>query len=177
MSQSNLIELTYYDPNAGVRLTAYADTIITDSVGRDRLIAAIRFGGYPEVVQALSDALYGGAAIDAIQNGTTHRLQSIPKRYQRQLSHDGVYAAATLMVMDDAIEADTVDEEEGSDNKPEVSAPRRCYLFCPAGDRDRLFDELDRKTVAPLIPSFRDYVLDSLITRGQLRQLKRSSGS
>ena len=92
MSQSNLIELTYYDPNAGVRLMAYADTIITDSVGRDRLIAAIRFGGYPEVVQALPDALYGGAAIDAIQNNTTQRLQSIPKRYQRQLSYDLHYS-------------------------------------------------------------------------------------
>ena len=149
MSQSSLIEVTYYDPNVGVRLTAYADTIITEQVGRDRRITAIRFGGYPEVVRALSDALYGGAAIDAIQNGATHRLQSIPNRYQRQLSHDGVYAAATLMVTDDAIEADTADVEDGPANEPEASAPRKCYLFCPAGDRDRLFEELDRKTAAP----------------------------
>ena len=42
----------------------------------------------------------------------------------------------------------------------------------PAGDRDRLFEELDRKTAAPLIPEFRDCVLDALIDRGELRPLK-----
>ena len=30
MSKSKLIELTYYDPEKQIRLTAYADTIITD---------------------------------------------------------------------------------------------------------------------------------------------------
>ena len=50
--------------------------------------------------------------------------------------------------------------------------PRRCYIFCPAGDRDRLFEELDHKTAAPLIPEFRDYVLDTLTARGDLRKLE-----
>lgn len=31
---------------------------------------------------------------------------------------------------------------------------------------------MDRKTAAPLIPEFQDYVLDSLIARGDLRQMK-----
>ena len=39
-------------------------------------------------------------------------------------------------------------------------------------DRDRLFEELDRKTAAPLIPEFRDAVLDALIDRGELRPLE-----
>ena len=50
--------------------------------------------------------------------------------------------------------------------------PRQCYLFCPAGDRERLFEELDHKTAAPLIPAFRDYVLDTLIQRRELRPLR-----
>ena len=171
MSQkSNLIELTYYDPAAGIRLTAYADTIITEQTA----ICAIRFGGYPEAVQAMSDAIYGGVLIDAIQNGVTHHLQSVPKAYQRQSSRDGGYAIATLMRRDDAQSADASDDEDEDDpsGMQQALLPRRCYIFCPAGGRDRLFDELDRKTAAPLIPAFRDYVLDQLIARNDLRQLK-----
>lgn len=63
MSQSNLIELTYYDPKANVRLTTYADTIITEPDSKGESIAAVRFGGYPEMVRAMSDAIYGGGDI------------------------------------------------------------------------------------------------------------------
>ena len=46
MSESRLIELSYFDPKSKVRLTAYADTIMVD---RDNsTITAIRFGGYPD---------------------------------------------------------------------------------------------------------------------------------
>ena len=51
-------------------------------------------------------------------------------------------------------------------------SPRKCYIFCPAGDRDRLFEELDRKTAAPLIPEFRDGLLEALNDRGELRPLE-----
>ena len=95
MSESKLIELSYYDPKAQIRLTAYADTIVLDHDEKGAMISAIRFGGYPEVVRALADAIYGGATIEASQNGTIHRLQSILRGYRRQISHDGPYAAAT----------------------------------------------------------------------------------
>ena len=172
--QSNLIELTYYDPEACIRLTAYADTIITDQSTQGKTICAVRFGGYPEIVRALSDAIYGGAAVDASQNNVTRHLKSDPKCYRRQLAHDGTYATATLMRDDDKQLADSPEEgEEGVSNKEQQSiVPRKCYIFCPAGDRDRLFDELDRKTAAPLIPAFRDYVLDRLIDRKELRRLE-----
>ena len=77
-------------------------------------------------------------------------LQNRPKSYQRQLFHDGTYATS----------------------KPEPSKPRKCYVFCPAGDRKRLFAEVDRKTAAPLLPEFQNYVLDELIARKILRRLK-----
>ncbi len=178
MSQSKLIELTYYDPKSQVRLTTYADTIIMDSDGRNTIISAIRFGGYPEMVRGMADAIYGGATIEAIQNGATILLQSRLKGYERQFSHDGLYATATLMVSDDAQTADAPDEseEETEDQTRNEGSnpaqPRKCYIFCPAGDRDRLFEELDRKTAAPLIPAFQDCVLDALIDRGELRPLK-----
>lgn len=182
MTSSKLIELTYFDPTHEVRLNAYADTIILDSDGTDKIISAIRFGGYPEMVHGMSDAIYGGATIEAIQNGKSLSLKSRPKGYQRQLSHDGVYAAATLMASDDMQSADEAEDSEDSEETDatkkaaervdEQKQPRKCYIFCPAGDRNRLFEELDRKTAAPLIPEFRDCVLDALIDRGDLRPLQ-----
>lgn len=172
MAESKLIELSYYDPKAQTRLVTYADTIVLDHNEKGGVISAIRFGGYPEVVRALSDAIYGGATIEATQNNATHRLQSNLRGYQRQLSHDGIYAAATLMATDDERSADASDQEEAEEIEgQQTMQPRKCYIFCPAGDRDRLFEELDRKTAAPLIPAFRDYVLEELEQRGYLRRL------
>lgn len=172
MTQSRLIELSYYDPSAQVRLSAYADTVVLDHNSKGGIISAVRFGGYPEMVLAMSDAIYGGATIEATQNSTTRMLQSNVKGYQRQMSHDGVYAVATLMASDDAQTDDRASEGDGEVEGQEAMQPRKCYIFCPQGDRDRLFEELDHKTAAPLIPAFRDYVLDALQKRGDLRQLE-----
>ena len=174
MSQSRLIELSYYAPSAQVRLSAYADTVVLDHNSKGGIISAVRFGGYPEMVRAMSDAIYGGATIEATQNSTTRMLQSNVKGYQRQMSHDGVYAVATLMASDDAQtdERSSKDDGGGAVEAQETMQPRKCYIFCPQGDRDRLFEELDHKTAAPLIPAFRDYVLDALQKRGDLRQLE-----
>lgn len=178
MSDSRLIELSYFAPQAKTRLTAYADTIMMDRDRKDSVITAIRFGGYPEMVRAMSDAIYGGGTIEAVRNGEKRTLKSVPKGYRRQLAHDGVYATATLMANDDALTAEPQggeeDEEEEQGTQQEIQ-PRKCYIFCPSGDRNRLFEELDHKTAAPLIPAFRDYVLDTLTARGDLRQLETIS--
>ena len=172
MSNSKLIELSYYDPSAQVRLSAYADTIVLDHNEKGGVICAIRFGGYPEMVRAMADAIYGGATIEATQNDTVRLLQSSLKGYRRQMTHDGVYAVATLMASDDAQE-ESRRQDDGEERTLERSEqPRKCYIFCPEGDRTRLFEELDHKTAAPLIPAFRDYVLASLQSRGDLRQLE-----
>ena len=105
MSENKLIELGYYDSSAKIRLSAYADTVVLDQGKKGSVICAIRFGGYPEMVRAMADAIYGGATIEATQNGMVRKLQSKLKGYQRQITHDGVYAVATLMAADDAQEA------------------------------------------------------------------------
>ena len=166
--RSKLMEINYSDPKFQIRLTGYADTVIIDS-GTQQTISAIRFGGYPEVVRALSDAIYGGASVELKQDDTTLYLDCRPKGYRRLLSHDGIYAVATLMANDDSqMEENTADDSD--EDAPEN--PRKCYIFCPPGDRASLFAEVDRKTAAPLIPEFQDYVLDSLIVSGDLRQMK-----
>ena len=63
MTQSRLIELSYYDPSAQVRLSAYADAVVLDHNSKGGIISAVRFAGYPEMVRAMSDAIYGGATI------------------------------------------------------------------------------------------------------------------
>lgn len=172
MANSKLIELSYYDPTAQVRLSAYADTVVLDHNEKGGVICAIRFGGYPEMVRAMADAIYGGATIEATQNDTVRLLQSSAKGYQRQMSHDGVYAVATLMASDDAQEECRRQDDGESQTLEESEQPRKCYIFCPEGDRARLFEELDHKTAAPLIPAFQDYVLTTLQSRGDLRQLE-----
>lgn len=120
----------------------------------------------------MADAIYGGATIEATQNDTVRQLQSTMKGYQRQLSHDGVYAVVTLMANDDS-QRENPGQEDGEEGTLEkTEQPRKCYIFCPERDRVRLFEELDHKTAAPLIPAFRDYVLASLQNRGDLRQLE-----
>ncbi len=182
MSESKLIELGYYDPSAQIRLSAHADTVVLDADKKGSVICAIRFGGYPEMVRAMADAIYGGATIEATQNDMVRKLQSKLKGYQRQITHDGVYAVATLMAADDTQEETSPQDECGPEDDrqkgdeevaPQKPAqPRKCYIFCPEGDRVRLFEELDHKTAAPLIPAFQDYVLTSLQNRGDLRQLE-----
>ncbi len=169
--------MKYYDEKAKVRLAGYADTIIYEHTkdGKD-VITAIRFGGYPEMVRGLSDAMYGGATVEAAIQGKTQLMQCKPKGYDRQLAHEGVYATVTMMVKDDAQltdakESDGEDAEIPADGEEKEKKPRTCYIFVPAGDKDRLYEELDRKTAAPLIPAYRDYVIDTLISRGFLRKM------
>ena len=120
MSGSKLIELSYYDPSVQVRLSAYADTVVLDHNEKGGVICAIRFGGYPEMVRAMADAIYGGATIEATQNDTVRLLQSSAKSYQRQMSHDGVYAVATLMASDDAQE-ESRQQDDGEERTLEKS--------------------------------------------------------
>ena len=170
MPQSKLMELSYYDPKAEVRLTVYADTLMFFQASGEVRIGAVRFGGYPEMVQAMSDAIYAGSTVEVFLDDHKQLLHGLVKGYRRELSRDGVYATATLLASDDPQSLTKKSDEEDC-RQEEVPQPRTCYLFCPSGEKDRLFLELDRKTAAPLIPAFRDYVLDALIANGDLRRM------
>ena len=96
------------------------------------------------VVRGLADAIYAGATLDVCIGEQTMRLESRVKQYQRQVSHDGVYAEATLLATDETPEAqpsETPEPEnhEDSDEKQEEidPLPRKCIIFCPENDRDR----------------------------------------
>ena len=59
-----------------------------------------------------------------------------------------------------------LDDENGEmqdDERMEVENPkakRKMYIFCEEGDTDSLFAELDKKSAIPLIPEFKDYILE-----------------
>ena len=59
--KSRLMPISYFNPKQAIRLSAYADTIVLEPDGREQHLRAIRFGGYPEMVRAMSDAIYAGA--------------------------------------------------------------------------------------------------------------------
>ena len=160
--------ISYYNPQQEVRLSAYADTIVLEPGGREQRLRAIRFGGYPEMVRAMSDAIYAGATLEAEIAGEAVSLGCEPKKYERHLSHDGIYAEATILSLD---EEDSAQEQEQDGQTAAELPPRKCVLFCPARDRKALFEALDRKTSVPLIPEFQEYVLTELQQRGILRPL------
>ena len=169
MKGTQLMKMNYYDIKAEVRLEAYADTVVIEKEGSMSYLAAIRFGGYPESVKGMSEAIYGGGSVSIEINGEHITAYSRVKQYRKELSHDGIYAEATLMIQDE--EQSMAQNEEESDNNNAYNRPRKCYLFCEQGDNSRLFEELDKKTAVPLIPKFRDYMLGELQNRSILKQL------
>ena len=180
-NQSRLIPVSYYHASQEVHLSAYADTIVYEQEGPHKnTLRAVRFGGYPEMVRGLADAVYAGGPLEVNMGEHLIRLESPAKRYRRQVTHDGVYAEATLLAIDDDQEMNTPEnegnDEDGDEEQEEQEKmdlpPRKCIIFCPENDMDRLFEEVDRKTAVPLIPEFRDYVLDELMQRGILKRLQ-----
>ena len=170
--KSRLMPISYYNPKQSIRLSAYADTIVLEPDGREQRLRAIRFGGYPEMVRAMADAIYAGATLETEFAGEPAMLACEPKKYECHLSHDGIYAEATILSLDDADETRSTNEEEMGGQTNVELPPRKCILFCPAGDRQALFEALDRKTAVPLIPEFQDYVLDELQRRRFLKPLR-----
>lgn len=83
-----------------------------DRMGENTELALGKGSPYPEMVRGLSDAIYGGAEVEAIRGETRLTVKSRLKGYQRQFSHDGVYATATLMASDDMQPAEKAEDSE-----------------------------------------------------------------
>ena len=182
MNKQKLMKVTYYDEKNSIRLTGYADTVVWDEKGKTTL-AALRFGGYPEEVRGLADAIYGGITIEIESEDGAMTLSTLAKQYRRVLSYDGVYAEATLIAEDDGQtakngEKKTEDDANAALAEPQTELdlpPRNTYIFCTPGDKADLFRAVDQKTAVPLIPEFQDYVLSELTRRKILRPLRVKS--
>ena len=168
MSTPPLIRVSCYDGKEKIGLTNYSDMVIYD---KEQTLVAIRLGGYPESVQAMSDAILGGCELKLAGARETILVSSKGKRgFDRKITHDGVYAEAMHFLRDDPLQSLTVGEGNEKSDKETVKLKRNLYFFCKNGDE--LFSELDRKLAVPLIPEFKDYFISELQNRKLLNPLR-----
>ncbi len=79
-------KMEYFDLKVETRLETYADTAVVEKEGNASFIAAVRFGGYPESVKGMSDAIYGGGSVTVEIDGEPVSLCSRTKQYRREQS-------------------------------------------------------------------------------------------
>lgn len=172
---NTLSPITYNDTVQGLRLSCYADTFVYHKAsGSERNLVAMRFGGYPEQVRAMADALRKGAGVEAIVENHKIILRAQHNAYKRSVTHDGIYAEGTMLALDDE-SGEMEDEEQMEVENPK--AKRKMYIFCEEGDTDSLYAELDKKSSIPLIPDFKDYILGECFKRKILIPLEVLSAS
>ena len=172
---SELSPITYHDATQKIRLSCYADTFVYHKAsGKERNLVAMRFGGYPEHVRGMADALCKNAGVEAVIENHTIILQAKHKKYKRFVTHDGIYAEGMMQALDDE-NSDMQDDEQVEVENPKQK--RKMYIYCNEGDTDSLYAELDKKTSIPLIPEFKDYVLEECLKRKILVQLEVLSAS
>ncbi len=154
---AELSPISYYDAKNTVQLDCYADTFVYHKAsGSVRNLVAMRFGGYPEQVRAMTDVLRSGAGLETTIEGHKIILIASHEAYKRSVTHDGIYAEGTMLALDDENSEMTDDEQLEVDNP---NQKRKMYIFCDEGDTDSLYAELDKKTAIPLIPEFKEYIL------------------
>ena len=165
MAKEPLIKVSVVSKGEKIGITNYSDLIVFD---KDKTVVAIRIGGYPESVQAMSDILISGCNLELQGARETIKVNTKgPKTYERKLSHDGVYAEGMHYLKDDVPNTIMFGDDESDSTK--VAVKKNLYFFCKSSDE--LYAELDRKLSVPLIPEFKDYFISELINRKLLQQL------
>lgn len=165
MAKEPLIKVSVVSKGEKIGITNYSDLIVFD---KDKIVVAIRIGGYPETVQAMSDILISGCDLELQGARETIKVNTKgPKTYERKLSHDGVYAEGMHYLKDDVPNTIMFGDDESDSTK--VAVKKNLYFFCKSSDE--LYAELDRKLSVPLIPEFKDYFISELINRKLLQQL------
>ena len=124
----------------------------------NKSLVAIRFGGYPETVLAMSDALFSGSkiALRLPKEKSETELTTHGGNYSRRMKAGDTASECVLKVNDD-------EKKEKDEN------PRDLYIFCK--DESGLFTELDSKLAVPLIPEWEEYFIRELKDRKILKRL------
>ena len=125
------MKMDYFDPKAETRLEAYADTVVLEREGNVPYIAAIRFGGYPESVKGMSDAIYGGGCGSLLWTALLPERQSEWVKVSkfgfvhRRHAHEYLEGLAKKPALLDAVQA-IADNPDG--HFPNMGAYRRFPL-------------------------------------------------
>lgn len=124
----------------------------------NKSLVAIRFGGYPETVLAMSDALFSGSKI---------ALRLPKEKSETELTTHGGNYSRRMKAGDTASEC--VLKANGDEKKEKDENPRDLYIFCK--DESGLFTELDSKLSVPLMPEWEEYFIRELKDRKILKKL------
>ena len=124
----------------------------------NKSLVAIRFGGYPETVLAMSDALFSGSKI---------ALRLPKEKSETELTTHGGNYSRRVKAGDTASEC--VLKANGDEKKEKDESPRDLYIFCK--DESGLFTELDSKLSVPLMPEWEEYFIRELKDRKILKRL------
>jgi hypothetical protein len=136
--------VSYYDPGASVRLSAYADTVVWEQAAAEKTLRAIRIGGYPEMVRALADAIYGGAGIDAEINGQTVHLLSQVKRTVGSFPTT-VFTRRLRCLRWTTTWTPKPGKQRRMTNRPIWNRSAKMLHLLPGKRQEKLFEELDGK--------------------------------
>ena len=168
-----LMKAIYSDPAQTITLTAWADTVAVDP--RDNLLIAVRLGGYPEVTAGLVNAVSGGGTLSVQLDGETLVCTPQQGRYSKAVSRDGTYAVAALLWDNQSArkqgEKQQTEEMEGKEQKEKTDKAQEArvyYLACPVRDKTALYHEIDKVSTIPMLPEFRDYMINELQARDML---------
>ena len=96
---------------------------------KNRTVVALRIGGYPESVQAMSDIIMVGCELDL--EGSREIITVNTKgqsKYERRFSHDGIYAESMLYVKDDVPNTVMIGEDDKSQST-KVAVKKNLYFF------------------------------------------------
>jgi len=80
--QSGLMAVTYSDFQKSIFLKNYADTVVYDTVNGRNTLCAIRLGGYPEQVDGMAQAIYGGDDVSVEIGENSIILKPLLKSYR-----------------------------------------------------------------------------------------------
>ena len=100
MSTPTLMRVSCINKDKSIGLENYADMLIYD---KDNTLIALRMGGYPETILAMSEVIQAGCSLQVEEGTTKVEVTSLGKRnYEKKISHDGVYAEAMMYLKDSA---------------------------------------------------------------------------
>ena len=140
-----LLPVSYYDFEDGIQLNCFADTVVYHESNSSKTLVSIRFGGYPEQVRGMTDAIYGGGFLQTEIDNRETGFSTVQKQYQKFLSHDGIYAESMMVLNDDqAIDTTDNDSDEKQENCKKAELKRQ-FIFCERDNKQALFDEIEKK--------------------------------
>ena len=120
MPNVKLARVSYRDSDRDIHVSGYADMLVFDETSH--LLVAMRYGGYPEAVRALADAIGSGGTIDVELEEDSFKLYTTPKFYEKQLKKDSIYTECLIKRKDDQ-------NTKSADDSRQPPGKRYQYIF------------------------------------------------